>query len=152
MTETKTHSRLGFLIGFFLGILAVVAIVAEGPVDLDAWFERTWPWPMWTSAFPIVGIGLALAWVSARLRSAIGWAITAAWVPTGIGTMGVRLVEPDPSWALVLRGLGLALILSAALVGVVLYAREFLELERLLFTKATSVAFFVTILGTAAYA
>lgn len=152
MTETETGERVAMLAGMAVGMLVVVLFVADGFVDLDAWFEDRWPFPMWTTAFPAFGfVGVMALW-SWRLRDRLMWAVTTAMLPLATGTVAVRVTEPDVAWGNVLRGVSLGMILVIALVGVLAYARSFRELERFLFTEATSIAFFATIIGAGAYA
>lgn len=118
--------------------------------QLEAWRDRALP--PWVGVAAVVAI-FGLFVVPALLRrdfieAAIGLSI----VPTTIGTAVQRFADPDPPWTDPVRAAGTMLLLVVVLVSVLTSARRVRELERLLFTEATSIAFFVTVIGATAYA
>jgi hypothetical protein len=79
-------------------------------------------------------------------------AIAIALIPTFIGNIGNSLADPNPRWAEYLRAAGFVLVIIVVLTSALLLSRRTRELDRFLFSEATSVAFFVTLAGAGAYA
>lgn len=147
---TRTSEAVSFLVGAAAGISVVSAIFAQPGVE--EWVEESWPLPLRTGGVVASGVSIAIALVwSLRQRSRLGVAISVALVPLAVGTGAVRLLDPNPSWAQALRALGLVLVISMVLGGALWFARRLRELERLLFTEATSAAFFVTVIVAGGY-
>lgn len=71
---------------------------------------------------------------------------------SGIVVVNVRaFTEPDPVWLAGVRAATIVLVVSEVLILAASYVRSVKELDRVLFTEATSAAFIVTLAGTGLY-
>ena len=146
MTRPGEGSRL-------FGAAGVAAGLAVGMLffdRLEAWRDRSLP--PWVSVVTFAVAVLVLIVPSLLKRDFIEAALGCSLIPTSIGTAVQRFIEPDPLWTDALRAGGMMLLLVLVLVAVLTSARRVRELERVLFTEATSIAFFVTVVGATAYA
>jgi hypothetical protein len=84
-------------------------------------------------------------------RSAVVGAIGLYVVLVGVGSV-LQTQEPRPSGALIAIAIGTIVAAGIALFASVRKGRRSRELDRMLFTEATSVAFFVTMLSAVTYA
>lgn len=147
MTETKGGpSKLAQTVGLAVGVSVSMLFFDQ----LESWRDSAFP--PWMSIVVFAAF-FVLIIVPALLRRDFGEAaIGGAMVPIIVGTGVQRFLEPDPPWTDVLRAAGVMFALVVILVVVLTTARRVRELERLLFTEATSIAFFVTVVGATAYA
>jgi hypothetical protein len=74
-----------------------------------------------------------------------------ALVPAYTASTAKAFIDPDPSWLGVLRAISYFLLITLAMTVAMKYAKGVRELDRVLFTEATSTAFFVTLAGAGAY-
>lgn len=145
MSEAERSKKIWGLAGVVTGLALMLVLNTQGVIG-----EAHLPNPV-AVGFNVVLLaglfGLAL-----RRRDMLIGAAGVVLVPTAIGGVAFHFYEEPPFWVESLRALGLVLVLCAA-VGALLYlARGLKELERLLFTEATSVAFFLTLVAAGAYA
>lgn len=142
-------SALGLFVGAAVGLSISIAVLSIDSVD--RWVDDRSPLPEWSGVpFAVLGIAVALAW-SLRRRERLALAVTLALIPLAVGGNAVRLIDPNPEWAELLRGIGLVLMLTVVLSAGLILARRLRELERLLLTEATSAAFFLTLIAAGAY-
>lgn len=145
MSEAERSKRISGLAGVLTGLIVVLALSAQGVIG-----DVHLPNP--------VGIGVnavifgALFGVAIYRRDPLVGAAGFVLLPGAVGNLAFHFYDDPPLWAGALRALGLVLVLCAV-VGALLYlARGLEELERLLFTEATSVVFFLTLVAAGAYA
>jgi hypothetical protein len=134
--------------GIALG-LTVVAIALSNPRTAEIFESRDVP--LWTSVvFAVLFYGALVAW-SVYMRTVVPVGIALFSAPTFVAGTVIRLTEPDPQWAIRLRGVGMALTIATALVASLMYARRKRELERLVFAEGSAIALFVTVIIAAVY-
>ena len=139
----------GMAVGAALGLTVVTALISHDRID--RWMDDRYPVPAWTSiAFSAAIVVGGLVWGAIR-RDRIMAGLAVALVPLLVGSNAVRVIDPNPVWAEFLRAFGMALMISVLLCIALVLGRRQRELERLVFSEATGISFFVTAVGTAVY-
>lgn len=145
MSEGERSKGISGLARVITGLVVVVVLYAQGFVG-----DVHLPNPV-AIGFNTV-IFAALFGVAIHRRDPLVGAMGIVLLPGAVGSMAFHFYDEPTLWVGAVRALGLVLVLCAA-VGVLLYlARGMKELERFLFTEATSVAFFLTLAAAGAYA
>jgi len=145
---TDSADTAGFLFGVALGI-SVFGALLTSPHIAKAIEVRAIP--LWvTIVAGILLLGGATLW-SVRARTPLPVVMFVLSTPLLVAATVVRLVEPNPAWAVHMRAAGLALVVSVSLAMSLVYGRRKRELERAVFNEATTIAFFVTAIASATY-
>jgi Na+/citrate or Na+/malate symporter len=100
--------------------------------------------------FNLMPIVASIAWT--RQAKWLGPGFAVAMVPGVVANLARRFSEPDPGWTGPMRATTVVLLLALLLGALVIFGRKYAELERVLFTEATSVAFFATLFVAGGYA
>ena len=147
MTDTKRDAGTYLLRAISFALIMSIALLFSD--KLDAIRERRSP-------LAAIGLGvLILVWMGLPAlikRDAFEGAIAVAMIPSIIGGIGSALIEPNPRWAEFSRAAGLVLVIVVVMTSALLFSRRTRELDRFLFSEATSIAFFVSLAGAGAYA
>lgn len=142
----------------------VMTVMATGflvffsiPGQFERMQERFDSRPLWLTlvltSFPLVLLVVAL-WTRKTPDPSRGFnvGLVLATLPGAAATLLHRLVEPDPTWLGIVRAIGIMAMVCVLFGSLVILGRRYVELDRLLFTEATSLAFFATLVVAAAYA
>lgn len=147
--SSKASDASGFFFGLAIGFTAFAILLSSKAVE--RFIEHGNPTPHWTGIpLGVIVVAAGLIW-GVRERSAWSVALVIAGIPLFVAANVVRIVEPNPPWALALRGIGMVLMIAVALMGSFVYARRKQELEREVFNEATALTFFVVVVSSAAY-
>jgi hypothetical protein len=138
----------GILFGAATGVSFFAALLSNARVAKALEVRAI---PLWVTI--VCGVVLLVAAIVWSLRAATPMPILMLLVATPmlVSATVVRLEEPNPSWAVHLRAVGLGLVIAFTLATSLMYAQRKRELERAVFFEGTTLAFFVTVVATAAY-
>lgn len=147
----EVNYDVGLLTGMTVLMLVFVVIFS-----VPGWQERveaSWDQrPLWVaiavSVLPMVLMAVGLA----RSHRVLAVLFPIGLVPALVANVGHRVLEPDPAWVGLVRGLGVVYFLIVMITTLVIYSRRYVELERLVFTEASAIAFFATLAAAAGYA
>jgi hypothetical protein len=144
---------------FGLSLATIQLVVVSGfvlyysvPGNIERQLARTDRVPMWLLGPFLVLLPIALGLIAGWFNRVAGVAVGSVFVPSAAVMFVHRLVEPDPTWIDVLRGASVVYTLCVVFLFVVVFGRRHVELDRVLFTEATSIAFFATLLIAGGYA
>jgi hypothetical protein len=145
---TNTESR-GYRIGVALRILILGFFTSVVGMLIATGLDGDWTTPIVYASVAFGALSLVgLAFVR-RSVAAASWALYVILV--GVGS-ALQAREPRPDGALIAIAAG---TIVSGVVGLLLVARkgrQSRELDRMLFTEATSIAFFVTMVSAISYA
>jgi hypothetical protein len=147
--EHDPDEAIGMFAGAAFGLaISVLAFSVDG---IDRWFDDRNPLPEWIGIPLMTGIiGLGLLW-AIRNRNREALVMTLSIIPLTIGGNAVRIIDPNPAWAEGLRVVGFCFVLGVlAALGPKLSSR-LKELERVVFSEASSLAFFITVVVASLY-
>jgi hypothetical protein len=147
----KTEEQVSFLAGMGL-VMAVSLIFFSANPGLQKRLIEDSPIPAAAGIAIFVALMTLIAFVTAKRSKGLAIVVGLAMVPGIIANAATRLSEPDPAWVDDVRAIGLLALLVVTFGGVLLFARRYREFEKYVFTEATSLAFFVTVIAAGAYA
>ncbi len=146
MDRTERDSKwLVFYVGLACGV-AISASVLSGTTGGALFAHQPLLGGLISGVVLVAALGFSL-----YRRAWLGVLSVVTLIPLVVGTAANRSAGHTLLWAQALRAASVVLIFSLAIGTALFYARRFRELERLLFAEATSAAFFVTVIGAAAY-
>ena len=148
-TQREADQRSASLL---MGVAAGVALgsLLFSTSRFDRFIDSS-PLPRWSSVVAAAAALLVGFVWAAREHSRLWLVFVTSLIPMAVGGVGVRLTRPHAPWALQVRSVGVAIVLTSALTLAFLFARRLRELDRVVYTEATSIAFFVTAAGCGFY-
>jgi multisubunit Na+/H+ antiporter MnhB subunit len=139
----------GFRLGVALRILTLGFFTSVAGMIVAAGLDSRWTTPV---TYASVGFGaLCMAGIAYVRRSAAAASWASYVVLVGVGSV-LQAREPRPDGALIAIAVGTIVTGVVGLVYVARKGRQSRELDRMLFTEATSIAFFVTMVSAISYA
>ena len=160
MTGTSRSEQTRYAV-FQLVVMAVVAVgfvlVFSLPGEFERMQARQDAMPLVVLVIGFLAGPLGLIVIAVKGHGSVGHpafpvAFLIAGLPGLAATIVHRYAEPDPSSIGVLRAISVVAVLAVILGFLLIAGRRHVELDRLLFTEATSVAFFATLVVAGGYA
>ena len=150
MTD-RSDEQLSFLAGLAFAMTALLIVFTAKP-GLEKQLLEDSPIPPVAGTVIFVALLGITALVTARYSKPLAIVVCLAMTPGIVSNAAIRLTEPDPAWTNEVRALGVLALLVVSFGGLLLAGRRSREFEKYLFTEATSVAFFATLIAAGAYA
>ena len=146
--EPSAAYRAGHAIGALTRLAVVVFALAIVALSTSSATPEEWQTPVRVGALVLGAISALLLGFAQRN---LVWTLMGAYVVlVGVGSV-LRGQEPKPTGALIAIAVATVASIVGAMIVAIRSGRRSRELERLLFSESTSIAFFVTMLGVVTY-
>jgi hypothetical protein len=146
--DSLSGESIGYRLGFSLRILVLGFFTSVVGLLIASGVDSSWRMPVVYASLGFGALSLFAAFVG-RIVRAVPWGVYVLLV--GVGSL-LQGLEPRPDAALIAIAAGTVVAAACAVVLLVIHGRRTRELDRMLFTEATSVAFFVTMVSALSYA
>jgi hypothetical protein len=141
--------RLGLRLGRFVRVAVVAVFTSVAGVVIGGTSHGGFSRPLLYASIVVGALAMLLVALRSRVRESLPWGVYIVLV--GIGSV-LQRQEPRPNGALIGIAVGTIVASVAGVFFTVRAGRAKRELDRMLFTEATSVAFFVTMMSSLGYA